>query len=63
MLQYFEFLISNVDKDSYPSLFTDFQELAIKFGLEAEVSFMILRPKLNRLIKVFSFACVLRLIF
>lgn len=63
LVQYFDFLIANVDKSDYPNLFSDVEELCGVYGIELEVAFHILRPKLTRLIKVCNcfFLIILRM--
>lgn len=54
LVQYFDFLIANVDRSSYPNLFGDLEELCGLYGLEPEVAFHILRPKFTQLMKVYQ---------
>ncbi|KAI8809248.1 transcription factor/nuclear export subunit protein 2-domain-containing protein, partial [Cladochytrium replicatum] len=51
LVQYFEFLSTYMDKSLYAAAFPDISELCIDYGLEPEVAFHILRPKLQYLMK------------
>ncbi|KAI8812587.1 transcription factor/nuclear export subunit protein 2-domain-containing protein, partial [Cladochytrium replicatum] len=54
LVQYFEFLSTYMDKSQYAAAFPDISELCIDYGLEPEVAFHILRPKLQYMMKTIS---------